>query len=240
MTTIHRVNTSLARAPALLSFRDDPSDAINRGTILFYHGFSASKEDQHKEFDSLARCGYMVVGIDNVGHGERRYPDFDIRFNPANQSQWEPLLLESVYATVDEVPTVIDALLERELARPDRIGVAGISMGGHITYGAILQDRRIRVATPILGSPGWRSERSPHRHLDAFYPVALLSQNAAKDQNVPAGFARRLHRELEPYYMEAPERLAFVEFPESGHFMVEHEWNRLWQNVLDWFERFLK
>ena len=126
-------------------------EAAWRGTLLFYHGFVASKESQFKELDSLARAGFLAIGVDNVGHGARRYPDF----------------------------------------RP--------------------QD---------------------------FFPVALLSQNAARDENVPARHARALHETLAPLYAAHPEREAYLEYPESGHFMLEHEWNDLWHHTVAWYERF--
>ncbi|MCP3962389.1 MAG: hypothetical protein GY719_31485, partial [bacterium] len=122
-----------------------------------------------------------------------------------------------------------------------RLGVCGISMGGFVAYGAPLADRRIEAATPILGSPRWKLDRasSPHRHVDRFYPVALLAQNAGRDANVPAGDARALHAALQPSYADAPDRLAYVEFEDAEHFMPEGQWDRLWHNVVRWLIRFV-
>jgi DHA2 family multidrug resistance protein len=56
-------------------------------------------------------------------------------------------------------------------------------MGGYITYAAVVADPRIRVATPILGSPQWKLPwaESPHGHVHRFFPTALLSQTAGVD-----------------------------------------------------------
>ncbi|MBI2265240.1 MAG: hypothetical protein HYU64_08715 [Armatimonadetes bacterium] len=56
---------------------------------------------------------------------------------------------------------------------------------------------------------------------------------------MPPHGAREFHKALEPYYAKAPERQRFIEFEGVGHFMPEEAWNRLWNNVLSWFERFL-
>ena len=35
------------------------------------------------------------------------------------------------------------------------------------------------------------------------------------------------------------ERISYIEYPQSNHFMIEEEWNELWENVIVWFEKFL-
>jgi uncharacterized protein len=229
----------LASTPALLVCTTTLEKAAAKGCVLFYHGLRASKEINKKELLGIARRGYLAVGLDNVGHGERLYPDFDNRFKHPNT--FLDFFLNMVKETAEEIPGIIDALIEKGLADPERICVSGISMGGYITYSAVLKDKRIKAALPILGSPRWRSSLpdSPHSHPDKFFPVALFSQNAGKDESVPPGFAREFHEHLVPYYRKAPERLCYREYPNSGHFMQEDEWNALWNNALDWLDRFL-
>lgn len=237
---VHQLRMELASVPALLMFEENALEAGAKGTILFYHGLTASKEVQTKELSSLAQRGFLAVGLDNVGHGERREPDFTRRFSIGNPNVLNNLL-DAVRATAKEIPQVIDELLRRGFADPEKIGVSGISMGGYITYAAVLADRRIKAAAPILGSPKWKTSdmESPHHHPDKFFPTALLAQNAGDDQNVPPKFAREFHKCLQPFYKEKPERLCYIEYPGAGHFMPEHDWNQLWENVLQWFEHFL-
>ncbi len=238
--SMHHTPTHVASAPALLVSRDSHEAAGRRGAILFYHGFTARKEANLKELESLASAGWLAVGIDNACHGERRAPDFESRFTGDPRVVGRNFF-EVVRHTADEVPAVIDDLLARGLAERDRLGIAGISMGGYITYGALLRDRRLRVATPILGSPryGRSSEDSPHLQPGAFFPVALLSQTAGADENVPPHHARELHEALAPHYTDVPERQRYVEFPSARHFMPAADWEVLWSNVLAWFGRFL-
>jgi pimeloyl-ACP methyl ester carboxylesterase len=222
--------TTLAGAPALLVWRGDRARAAARGAVLFYHGLGAAKEANLLELRSLAKHGFLAVGVDNAGHGERRYEDFDVRFGTSDP---RPAFLEAVSTTAAEAPRIVDAL------ETDRVGIAGISMGGFIAYGALLEDPRIQVATPILGSPRWWFDTpgSPHRAPERFYPRAILSQNAGRDENVPPHDARAFHAALAPHYAAAPELQRYVEYPESGHFMKEADWNTLWDNVLAWFDR---
>ena len=236
---IKECNIKLSSAPASIVYNETPHVGISKGAILFYHGLKACKETNLKELKSLAEYGFLAVGIDNAGHGERHSPDLDDIV--ANRKAGEEGFLKLVRETVDEIPSVIDALVEKGLASPDKIGVSGISMGGYIAYGSVLADKRIKASAPILGSPVWESTRngSPHYHPDDFYPTALLVQNAGKDINVPARFSREFIEKLTPRYKESPQKLNYIEYPNSEHFMLEEDWNHLWSNVLNWFDRFL-
>lgn len=235
-----QTHTRLATAPALLVFKDSPERAGKRGVILFYHGFGVAKEVQLKELHSLAEHGFLAVGVDNVGHGERRHVDFEERYS-GEHDVWFGKFLDDVRATAAEIPSLCDELLQRDLARPEGLGVAGISMGGYIAYAAKLYEPRLRTITPVLASPRWGKgdADSPHLHADRFFSTALLVQNAGADENVPPRFAREFHQQLSLYYETAPERLKYVEFPDVGHFMPEPDWDRLWANLIDWHLRFL-
>jgi hypothetical protein len=229
----------LSEAPALIVHRNSIEKAAEKGTILFYHGLKACKETNMKEYLSLADRGFLSVGIDNVGHGERTYSDFEERLKRENY--FEETFLSMVQQTSEEIPSVIDELVKKGLTDPEKIGICGISMGGYITYGSVLFEKRIKAIAPVLGSPKWKSSinSSPKNHPEKFYPVALLAQNAGQDSCVPPQFARDFHEVLIPYYKESPEKIAYIEYPQSNHFMIEEEWNELWENLLNWFEKFI-
>ncbi len=142
-----------------------------------------------------------------------------------------------VRETAQEVPLIIDALTERGWAYSERIGIAGHSFGGFVTYAAVVADKRIQAAAPVVGSPQWKLPwpDSPHMHLDRFFPAALLSQTAGKDTRVLPDFAHELHRQLALYYVQAPERLRYIEYPDSPHDLSEKDWERTWSAVVQWF-----
>lgn len=213
--------------------------------MLLYHGLGGDKEGKGTDLERLARAGFLAVGLDNVGHGERRYADFADRFNEERARREgaaaEADFLAMVRETAHEAPAVVDALMARGWTDPERLGIAGTSMGGYITYAAVLADRRFRAATPIIGSPEWGLPlpESPHHHPARFFPLALLSQNAEMDTTVPSVCARTFHQRLEPYYASAPERLRYVEYPSVGHAMSPPDWEQAWRRALDWLARFL-
>lgn len=241
--SITTLRLPLASAPALLLFHETPEDSARRGTILFYHGFGESKDSYVEVLERLAEAGFLAVGIDGVGHGERRYPDFKERFPPfephlIGNLDLEAAFLSVVRETTQEVPLILDALSERGWIYEQRIGIAGHSFGAFVTYASVVADQRIQAAAPVVGSPQWKLpwSDSPHLHLDRFFPTALLSQTAGKDSRVWPGFARELHQQLAPYYIQSPERLHYIEYPDSPHDLIEEDWECAWSEVVRWFD----
>jgi dienelactone hydrolase len=235
----------LAGAPALVTYLASVELAKERGTVLFYHGFSGTKEKSAPYATALAEAGFLAVSVDALGHGERRYPNFESIFNDERwDTQFEATesdFLSVIGGSAAEVPSIIDELLERGWARPDGIGIAGRSMGGEITFASVLADRRLRAAVTVVGSPEWTLPRldSPHHHPQRFFPVALLSQAAELDEYVPPAPIRRFHAALEPLYASAPERIRYVEYPGVGHFLtpeLDQDSRRL---LVGWFQRWL-
>ena len=240
--SIQREPTFIAAAPALLLYCGDAHKASKVGTILFYHGFGGSKEDYLPELTALAEAGFLAIGLDNVGHGERRLPDFEARVGSQPPGpDLEAALLTLVRATAQEVPKVVDTLIGRDLATPEHVGIAGWSMGGFIAYAAVVADPRLRVAVPIVGSPEWRLPwpDSPHRYPERFFPVALLSQTAHDDVRVSPHFARTFHQLLEPYYASAPKRLCYIEYKNADHAVTAMVRQKMQQKMVDWFKHHL-
>ena len=209
----------LGTAPALIVRPDDPP----RATLLGYHGLGVSKETHLPELERFARAGILAVGIDAAGHGERRLPDFEARFAPPREVI-EPLLHQLVDESVAEIPSIVDVLAV------DRIALCGISFGGYITYRGAAIDPRITTAVALLGSP------DPSL-ADAMFPTALLSLTAENDVNVPPAAARAFHRELEPRYATAPERLAYHEYRGGTHFFTEDDWEDAMRRTIEWVLR---
>lgn len=220
------------------------------GIVLVYHGLMANKDGQRKELHSLAASGFLAVGVDARFHGERAHSDLR---GWLNEGDTHRNFLTLVRDCVAEIPTLVD-ILTRELGeRQGRVGICGISMGGYIAYRAALVDRRLRACVPILGSPDWSLHsrhtddrdyldllsQSPHHHPGRFPPTALLAINAGLDENVLPGESRQFVHQLRRYYGDMPERLEYREYPESGHFMREHDWHDAWSSCVGWFRRFL-
>ncbi|BBM88096.1 alpha/beta hydrolase family protein [Candidatus Uabimicrobium amorphum] len=235
---IHTQRQHLQNTPCVFLYKDEIKKAVRNGTILFFHGLGASKDVQLHDLENLAQHGFLVVGIDNVGHGERKYEDFDTRFSTKN-TNLEQDFQQAVLETAQEVPILIEELQKRDLIHNAKVGVTGISMGGFITYRALVEYPKFKAAVSILGSPKWKGNNpySPHLHHKCFFPTPLMSLNAGKDTSVPAHDARELHQHLREFY--AKDKHRYIEYPESEHFMRESDWDDLWQNMVLWFQKWL-
>ena len=235
----------VAGVPALLRYAGSPVAAAGRGTVLFYHGFGGNKERPEGYLAALAEAGFLAVSVDAVGHGERRYRDFDVIFSDerwdARFEETESDFLRVIDETAAEVPTIIDELLARGWGRADRIGVAGRSLGGNVAYASVLADSRVRAAVSVVGSPEWTLPRphSPHHHPDCFFPSAVLSQAAEFDEHCPPGPIRGFHAALAPWYAGEPDRIAYVEYPGAGHFLTPELDAESRRRMVAWFRRWL-
>ena len=211
------------------------------GTVLLFHGLGASKEANLPELHQLASAGFVAIGVDAVGHGERRYPDFEQRFASGSGHEAPAALFEVVEQTTAEIPRLVDGLAREGLCEAGRLGIAGVSMGGYITFGAVLAERRFSAAVSLVGSPRWRpcAERSPHLYPERFAPVALLIQTAGKDASVPPEQARDFHARLVPHYRRFPERLRYEELPDAVHMMSAAQWQQMTTNTVDWLRRYV-
>ncbi len=134
----------------------------------------------------------------------------------------------------------IDALIERGIADPARIGTMGVSYGGFMSAWLVTQDQRFKAA--VAGSPvtEWYSftftsniprwglwfldnadpeetgnqahTRSPVMHASKAKTPTLLTAGA-KDRCTPAGQAREFHQALIGHGVDSE----LVIYPEEGH-----------------------
>ncbi len=157
----------------------------------------------------------------------------------------------------------IDAMVERGIADPARIGTMGVSYGGFMSAWLVTQDQRFKAA--VAGSPvtewysftfttnipGWGlwfldnanaedignqvHTRSPVMHASKAKTPTLLTAGA-KDRCTPAGQAREFYQALIGHGVDSE----LVIYPEEGHGVsrfpaVTDYLTRL----VSWFERYM-
>jgi uncharacterized protein len=228
---------ALGHVPALAVSLGPSSAAARRGTVLILHGLGGSKEVHAAEARALALRGFLAVCLDAVGHGARRYSDFEERFSPARA---ERSYFEVVQQTAGELPAVLSAMNDQNWAHSGRIAACGISMGGAVLFGAISANCKLDAAAMLVASPHWfHVEESPHERPERFFPTPILIQTGGADTVVPPSAARALYQALVPRYTQAPDHLRYIEHPHESHMLSESAWNPAWREILDWFERFL-
>jgi dipeptidyl aminopeptidase/acylaminoacyl peptidase len=135
--------------------------------------------------------------------------------------------------------SAVDALVERGIADPKRLGVTGISYGGYISAWLVTQDARFAAAVPISPVTNWYSQHrtsqipyfdalfldgrpsAPQGHYFARSPVMfadrvktpVLQLTGALDQNTPPTQALEFHRSL----LAQGVRSVLATYPTSGH-----------------------
>ncbi|MFS0864207.1 esterase [Fredinandcohnia sp. 179-A 10B2 NHS] len=113
--------------------------------ILFVHGFGSAKEHNLHYAYLYAEEGYRVVLPEAAYHGERAR---DITEGEMNFKFWDIVVNE-----IEELNQIKEELQEKGLIDETRIGLAGTSMGGIVTLGALTQYEWIKVAVSLMGSP---------------------------------------------------------------------------------------
>ncbi|WP_045743613.1 S9 family peptidase [Actinoplanes rectilineatus] len=198
----------------------------------------------------LAAAGYAVF-LPNPRGGQGHGHDFAAAVaGRVGKEEWTDILAG------------VDLLIDRGVADPDRLGIAGWSHGGYLAAWAVSQTGRFRAAlvgagivdwgmlaatgengqfeAALGGSTGW-SGIGPHPH-DAVSPISYASRirtpvlivHGAEDTNVPLGQAVYLHRALRHHGV--PHEL--VVYPREGHRIRERAHRiDLLHRTRDWFDR---
>ncbi|WP_059172993.1 alpha/beta fold hydrolase [Bacillus sp. FJAT-27445] len=117
--------------------------------VIFVHGFTSAKENNLHIAYLLAEKGFRAVLPDAPYHGER---DEELPEEELSGRFWE-----IVIKTIHEVNTVKEFFVNGGLASPGEIGLAGTSMGGIVTLGALTQFDWIGAAVSLMGSPSYQA-----------------------------------------------------------------------------------
>ena len=199
---------------------------------FWFHGLGADKDVHLPELEQLATQGFLAIGIDAAGHGERRVHDLDERIAGPREAVLE-MMIAFATTTAGEVREVLRSVVDAGIADRHRVSAVGISMGGYLVYHAVVVEPLIRTAVALLGSPEWPAGDSPHRRPRAFDATALLSITAECDASVPPDAARRFHRGLARTHPN-PRRLRYVELPGAEHLMDEESWRIAMTEMTQW------
>lgn len=232
--------THIQSIPIVISYNGKLETAVKKGCILCYHGLTSSKDEWLHDLESIAARGFVVVGVDNVGHGERKDPDFQHKYSQNNPNFWKNFMA-AIQATASEMPLLIDELVKRGFAPLHRIAGLGVSMGGLILYSAILLEPRLSTVATLVSSPEWwefEHPDSPHHHLEKFSRVHLLSITAGQDTTVPNIYTKVFHNRLREKFADYEERFVHRDYPASDH-MLNPDWESAWPFAIQWLETHL-
>lgn len=201
-------------------------------TILFWHGFTSSKEVYAYFAVELAKAGFRVVLPDADMHGSRYNGDAELRLTRF----WD--ILKS---NIDEVKPLEVAL--QHLIAEGRFAVAGASMGGMTALGAMARYNHITSVACMMGSgyfislsqtlfpplvattPEQKKELAEKLAPLAEYDVSqqlekladrpLLIWHGEADEVVPAAESARLEKALREATLDA--KLMYITEKGIGH-----------------------
>lgn len=128
----------------LLEIVDREKESLPLPTVFFYHGWTSVKESSIVNGYELAKRGFRAILPDAYLHGERAAHDAARE----NMDFWDVIL-----HNIQEINTIKKDYMENNLIDSERIGVAGLSMGGMTTNAMLTQFPWIKVAGILMGSP---------------------------------------------------------------------------------------
>lgn len=136
--------------------------------VFFIHGFTSAKEHNLHYAYLLANEGFRVFLPEVYLHGER--------FNETicSQDKIYVKFWDMVIQTIHELDEIRKELAAKDIIDEQRIGVAGLSMGGIITLGALKQYEWIKTAVSLMGCPAYEQ-----------YANALVSEIKSRDIKLP-------------------------------------------------------
>ena len=213
--------------------------------VFVLHGLGSRKEKMLTALYELASAGLRAVVLDARLHGERL--DAGEREERLNRDYFGATS-EMIEGTAQDISHLVDHFA------PTCAGIHGISLGGYITFAALLAEPRLAAASVALGSPDWigplrRFGLGPgHPAWDraaALNPLDLLPKllpprpllmlHGTADAVVPPDGVIALEEKLRPLYASSPERLKLQLYPGLGHDYPDDMLAR----TCAWFERFL-
>ncbi len=199
---------------------------------------------------SFAERGYLVLRANPRGS-----TGYGMDFRAANHGDWG-------FGDYQDIMSGVDALIERDMADPNRLGIMGWSYGGYMTSWAITRTNRFRAASvgagvtnlmsmvgtsdipnlipDYFGAEYW-DDLEPYKQHSALFNIKgattpTLIQHGSEDIRVPLSQGKELYTALKRQGVHTE----MVIYPRQGHSASEP---RMFANVmrhnLEWFDRWL-
>jgi uncharacterized protein len=137
--------------------------------IVFLHGFTSTKERNMHYAYLFAEKGFRVVMPEAKYHGTRS--------EGLSEAELGFRFWDIVITSIEELSTIKQVLVEEGLVDPARIGIAGTSMGGITTLGALAKYEWIKAGVSLMGNP-------------SFEEFALWQLNEMEKRNVQIGLSQ--------------------------------------------------
>lgn len=222
-------------------------------TLVFYHGWSSSKEVQLMRGMILASFGYQVILPDAINHGARGLIDYGDPKNLINKF-W-PTVLKNV----EEYGEIRDFMIENFHADRDRIGISGNSMGGFSASGIFTYNREIKALVILNGSanwdganfifkemvegqlPDWMEEEEkkishidPKNNMELLIDRPILMLHGEADSVVDIRSQRGFYESAQLEYMDK-NKIQLIQYNKLNHIVSTN----MMEETVKWFNRYL-
>lgn len=204
--------------------------------IIYYHGFSSSKEKSLFRARILSSLGYYVLLPDASGHGLRA-DEFNPDYEKPDINFWDILV-----KTITESPDLINYLCEKKGFSPNDIVFCGHSMGAMAAAGAFVKipfgklvmfngtldyEALSEYFNKIFFNDDEALKKikdtiryySPSEHLSKLENRDILMIDGDKDIIVPARFNEKVYNSLVPFYKDKS-KLNHTILPRTTHEMT--------------------
>ncbi len=235
------------------------NDGTVKPLVIMSHGFTGRKEmfRDGGYMEELAEMGYYAVAIDNRLHGERPGPSFEMTAIRSFGKVDVIVVRKAIKETADDVKLLTDEFSSNKEIDAGRIAVTGISMGGFMTYRAMVIDDRIKVGIPFISSPYWNdipgdtpivddedAKRELEKYAVEYQPAMcpgrfgnrpLLIQVGDIDKHYDTNKVIAFCEEIKNQYKDCPERLKLIIYPETRHEFKKE----MWVQAVGWLRMYL-
>ncbi len=243
-------NIIIQDIPAILFRPREVTELIP--TIIFYHGWGSSNENQRIRGFVLASVGYQVV-IPNAIHHGKRSPLTDYGKDAAAEYFWDV-----IFNNLEEFKIIKQELVTKYNADPKRFAVMGNSMGGFTAGGIFTHNNDIKVLIAFNGSCGWANfnrnieelynttsinvvklekkikDIDPSNHLELLKDRPILLLNGDSDTVVPIESQSNFYNKLYLLY-DDKEKIKFIKYPKLNHFVTTN----MMEESINWLGRYL-
>lgn len=150
-------------------------------TVIYYHGYNGEKISSLTLAYMMAEKGMRVVLPDSLYHGERSQ---ELSATEKDLAFWD-----TVTQNINEMPKIVNALIERNQTVKERLGIGGTSMGAITTYGALAKYDWIKVGASLMGTA----------YMTNYASSLIQYYNKQHDEKITEKKAAEVYQELLPY-----------------------------------------
>ncbi|TYB31265.1 MAG: prolyl oligopeptidase family serine peptidase [Candidatus Mcinerneyibacterium aminivorans] len=220
-------------------------------TIIYYHGWSSSKNFQRFKASTIAQYGFHLIVPDAINHGVRNPIDYE------EDNAIENYFWDTVLSSVEESTFLLNSIKKYRETDPERIGVIGSSMGGFIGSGVLIKNSGIKTLISFNGACSWiemdkilRKEAEvpeANKNLieklekyDAMKNIEKINQRPILmlhgdiDTSVPIEGQEKFYEKAIGYYTNK-DRLELYEVPDINHYITVN----MLEKAIEWAKEYI-